>query len=215
MKLTIDEFSKEFKMSKEMIHSKIKNKELDYVVEDDTIYIIPKDELIKQKQTQPIVQEVVEPSSVVQKPKLRPTVSTILALYQRENKQLKEKIIQLEAKIDKLIEDKERMLKEERDRLEEIYNTKDEQLKDILTLIQSNMQQNSSTTNKDSIKPKEQSKLIELKDYLKTLDLKSSQKKAIKKRFLEVYDSDIRIIQQNGKLYLDLSKYDYSDLLAF
>ncbi|NPA60339.1 MAG: hypothetical protein GXO30_07780, partial [Epsilonproteobacteria bacterium] len=55
---------------------------------------------------------------------------------------------------------------------------------------------------------------IELKEYLKTLDLKSYQKKVIKRRFLAVYDSDIRVMQKDGKLYLDFSKYDYSDLLS-
>ena len=55
--------------------------------------------------------------------------------------------------------------------------------------------------------------LVELKEYLKSLDLKQFQRKAVKKRFLDVYDSDVRIIQKNGKLYLDLQKYDYGDLL--
>ena len=32
---------------------------------------------------------------------------------------------------------------------------------------------------------------------------------------MAVHDSDVRIIQQNGKLYLDFDKYDYSDLLEY
>ena len=56
---------------------------------------------------------------------------------------------------------------------------------------------------------------LELKEYLKTLNLKSYQKKVIKRRFLAVYDSVIRIMQKDGKLYLDFSKYDYSDLLEY
>jgi thiamine kinase-like enzyme len=57
-------------------------------------------------------------------------------------------------------------------------------------------------------------KIIELKTYLKTLDLKSSQRKDIKKRFEDALKDDVRIIEQNGKIYIDLSRYDYSDLLA-
>ena len=68
-------------------------------------------------------------------------------------------------------------------------------------------------TEEESDEKSENSRLVELRDYLKTLGLKSSQRKIIKKRFLTVYDNDIRVLQQNGKLYLDFSKYDYSDLL--
>ena len=35
----------------------------------------------------------------------------------------------------------------------------------------------------------------------------------IKRRFAEAYGSDIRILQYQGEFYLDLSKFDYSDLL--
>ena len=59
------------------------------------------------------------------------------------------------------------------------------------------------------------SDFIELREYLKTMSIKSYQRKTIKKRFLAVYDSDIRIKQKNGKLYLNFLKYDYSDLLAY
>jgi hypothetical protein len=45
--------------------------------------------------------------------------------------------------------------------------------------------------------------------------LEPYQKKILKKRFLAVYGSDIRVIKENGKLYLDFSKYDYSDLLEY
>jgi len=206
MKLTIDQFSKEFKISKEAIHSRIKEKKLDYVIENDTLYIITPE----QTSTQPVVQEVVEPT-VMEKPKSRPTVSTILSLYQKENKQLKEKIAQLEQKIDQLIADKEAMLQAERDKIEEIYTSKDTQLKEILQLIQTNLSLQQTTPKKVK---KEEPKLIELKEYLKSLELDSHQRKKIKKRFLEVYNNDVRIIQQNGKLFLDLAKYDYSDLLA-
>ncbi len=152
-------------------------------------------------------------------------MATVLALYQRENKQLKEKILQLEAKIDKLIDDKEQMLRDERDKIEEVYNAKDEQLKNILELINTKLmleQQPHQTIHevesyqtKEHLENRDSQQMVELNSYLKSLDMKSSQRKIIKKRFLSVYDSDIRIIQQNGKLYLDFSKYDYSDLLAF
>jgi len=206
MKLTIDEYSKKYKMSKEMISSKIRTKNINYVIEDENLYIIVPDETKKQ---------------LPQKQKM--TVSTIIALYQRENRQLKEKVVELEAKIDRLIDDKEQMLRAERDRIEQVYNSKDEQLKNILELINTKLmiEQQQAQNPALEVKPIEKMqdydkpKIFELKEYLKTLNLKAHQRKQIKQNFLNVYDNDIRIIKKDGKLYLDFSKYDYSDLLEY
>jgi len=206
MKLTVDEYAKQFKMSKEMVHSKLKTKKLQHVIEDSIVYIV-----IDNDENQ------IEEKKVVKKPKI--TVATVLALYQRENMQLKEKIVQLEFKIDKLIDDKEQMLRDERDKIEELYNKKDVQLKTILELVNTKMMlenQDETIHEVQTLEPKEEKPLgkIELKEYLKTLNLKSYQKKVIRRRFLAVYDSDVRVMQKDGKLYLDFSKYDYSDLLS-
>jgi len=229
MRLSIDEYSKKFKMSKEMIGSKIRSKKLNYVVKDEILYIIVKDEgdeFISSSSYD--TSEKKEPLMVTKKAVIKPktTVTAVLALYQRENRQLKEKIVELEAKIDKLIDDKEEMLRYERDKIEELYSAKDEQLKNILELINTKLTLEQSSQivhdtqalqSKEEIKeiPKKNNKIIELKEYLKNLEIKPHQRKLIKKRFLAVYDSDVRIIKQNGMLYLDFSKYDYSDLLNF
>ena len=223
MRLTLDEYSKRFKMSKEMLNSKLKAKQLNYVIEDGITYIITDEEVPKI----PLLIQPDDKHKTVQnvpiQAKQRATVATILSLYQRENQQLKDKIIQLEKKIDKLIDDKEQMLRNERDKIEEVYSKKDEQLKDILELINTKLTVEQTPQTIHEIESYEQNDetithqsppLEELKSYIKNLDLKSYQKKIIKKRFLAAYDNDIRIIQQNGKLYLNFSKYDYSDLLA-
>ena len=147
----------------------------------------------------------------------------VLGLYQRENQQLKDKIVQLEAKIDRLIDDKEQMLRDEMSKIEQVYSAKDEQLKNILELINTKLIAERSQTihevetleSTPQKKQKKEDEIVELKEYLKTLDLEPYQKKVIKKRFLAVYNGDIRIIKQNGKLYLNFSKYDYSDLLEY
>ncbi len=207
MKFTVDEYSKHIKMSKEMIHSKLKAKKLDYIVEDSIVYIVVED---KKK-------EVLENKKLPVKSKT--TVAMVIALYQRENKALKEKIMKLELKIDKLIDDKEQMLRDERDKIEELYSKKDAQLKTILELINTKMmlENKDETVHEVQTLEKTEPKLkkIELKEYLKTLNLKSYQKKVIKRRFLAVYDNDIRVMHKDGKLYLDFSKYDYSDLLSY
>ena len=40
MRLTLDEYSTHFKMSKEMINSKLRSKKLNYIIEDGVTYII-------------------------------------------------------------------------------------------------------------------------------------------------------------------------------
>jgi hypothetical protein len=147
----------------------------------------------------------------------------VLGLYKKENQQLKDKIIQLEEKIDRLIDDKEQMLRDEMAKIEQVYLNKDEQLKNVLELMSAKILQNSNSTihevetlqvpvEKKSASEKE---IVELKHYLRGLELEASQRKIIKRRFLADYGKDIRIIKQNGKLYLDFSKYDYSDLLEY
>jgi len=219
LRFTIDDYSKHFKMSKEMINSKLKAKKLDYIIEDGITYIVKPDlSLKKDSQVTPKKAKVADSVVLTNQQKQKTTVAAVLSLYQKENQQLKAKILQLEAKIDKLIDDKEQMLRDERDKIEDVYNAKDEQLKTILELINAKMmlQQPEQIVQKEQPKEtKKDSKLVELREYLKTLDIKSHQRKNIKKRFIEAYDSDVRIIQQNGKLYLDFSKYDYSDLLAY
>ena len=232
MRLTIDEYCKRFKMSREMINSKLRTKKLNYIIEDGTTYIIvtsksfnttTQEENITQEVKQDIKQNVVKTTALV-KPKT--TVATVLALYQRENQQLKEKIGQLELKIDKLIDDKEQMLRDEMQKIEQVYSAKDEQLKTILELVNTKLMMDNNQAQEvheietipNEVKKKEEtpkSELIELRTYIKTLELKQYQRKIIKKRFFAVHDNDIRIIQQNGKLYLDFSKYDYSDLLEY
>ncbi len=216
MKLTVDEYSKKFKMSKEMINSKLRTKKLNYIVEDDTVYIIISNE-VPQEQAQPAI-----PSKSPTKP--RTTVAMVLSLYQKENLQLKAKIVQLEEKIDKLIDDKEQMLRDEMSKIEKVYSTKDEQLKQVLELLNTKiLAQNTNIVHdvepleqtQKAIDIEEENKIVELKSYLKTLELEPYQRKIIKKRFLAVYDSDVRVIKQNGKLYLDFAKYDYSDLLEY
>jgi len=232
MRLTLDEYSKHFKMSKEMINSKLRTKKLNYIIEDGITYIIVTRSSLKSDKRQEIHEEQkqkiqrpqkVNDIPVVHKPKT--TVAMVLGLYQKENQQLKEKIVQLEVKIDKLIDDKEQMLRDEMNKIEQVYSTKDEQLKSILELINAKLINESKKNTIHDVQTLEstqeikidntQAQIVELKIYLKGMDLETYQKKIIKKRFLAVYGKDVRVIKQNGKFYLDFSKYDYSDLLEY
>ena len=222
MRLTLEEYSKHFKMSKEMINSKLRSKKLNYIIENgQTFIIVTRSSLQNDKKTQinKDQRETKEATKAVAKPKT--TVALVLSLYQKENQQLKEKIMQLEEKIDKLIDDKEQMLRDEMNKIEQVYSAKDEQLKSVLELINTQLTMKQAQTVHEveplekqlPTKEEETLPIIELKEYLKTLELTSQQKKQIKKKFFDIYEEDVRIITQNGKLYLDFSKYDYSDLL--
>ena len=235
MRLTLDEYSKHFKMSKEMINSKLRARKLNYIIEDGVTYIIvtrssleadKREAIHKEKKEQSKTRKIEEKEDKQMPQKPKTTVAMVLSLYQKENQHLKEKIAQLEAKIDKLIDDKEQMLRDEMSKIEQVYSQKDEQLKNILELMNTQLLAQKSQTIHDveavsaedtssKEKTKKEDEIVELKEYLKSLDLESYQRKIIKKRFLAVYDKDIRIIKQNGKLYLNFSKYDYSDLLEY
>ncbi len=221
MRLTIDEYSKHFKMSKEMIHSKLRSKKLNYILENGETYIIvPKSKTDSEKRNRikedKKAAEEQRMQNNQQKPKL--TVATLIELYKRENRALKEKIQELEAKIDKLINDKEQILRQERERIEKVYQAKDEQLRTILELINAKLKMEAANRIEkphdiETIATKKAPQLVELKEYLKSLELEPHQRKIIKKRFQAVKGADIRVQEQNGKIYLDFNKYDYSDLL--
>lgn len=219
MRFTIDEYAKTFKMSKEMIQNKIRTKRLNYIIEGGITYIIvPRSSLDEEKR-----QEIAQSNkSATPPPSLqKTTVGMIIALYQKENQQLKLKIKELEAKVDRLVNDKEQMLIAERERIEEIYTAKDEQLKNLLEVIntklllsQENAVHDVDITATAPIAPSLPNGIIELKRYLKFIGMGSEERKAVKRRFELAFGSDIRIIQKEGEFYVDLSKYDYTDFLS-
>jgi hypothetical protein len=219
MRFTVDEYAKTFKMSKEMIQNKLRTKRLNYIIEGGITYIIvPRSSLDEEKR-----QELAQQSkhSAAAPAHQKTTVGMIIALYQKENQQLKLKIKELETKIDRLVNDKEQMLIAERERIEEIYTAKDEQLKNLLEVINTklllsrdNSVQDVDITASAPVPPSLSSGIIELKRYLKFIGMGSDERKAVKRRFELAYGSDIRIIQKEGEFYVDLSKYDYTDFLS-
>lgn len=224
MRLTINEYANKYKMSLEMVRSKIRAKKINSTKENGIEYIVVDDTDLLEIQKQ----NTSSNKEINVRPPKKTTVGTILSLYQKENQQLKFKIKQLEEKIDSLIHDKEDMLRQERDRLESVYIKKDEQLKTILELINTKLMFDNTQQPKDKIHDisiedeskaidfsytKNKNNFVELKSYLKTLDLSSYEKKIIKKRFHAVYGSDVRVTQKNGNYYLNFDRYDYSDLL--
>ncbi len=222
MRLSIEEYASRFDLPITTVHDKLRKKELDYSIDEGIVHILlsstpePKDE--------------------------QSATATIITLYRQENIQLKEKIKSLEEKIDRLIDDKEQMLRDERSRIEQVYQNRDEQLKNVLELINtklklsqpisistpinendlsyqdSDLQEKQTEQTIDADPISEQSTLdldqrVSLRRYLKNIGLEPQHKRIVKRRFADAYGSDIRILQHKGEFYLDLSKFDYSDLL--
>jgi len=210
MQITIDEYAERFKMSKEMVRAKLRAGRLRYDVVDGTTYITV---------------EAAPGGGPAAAPQ-RTTAGAIIMMYQKENAQLKRKIAELDAKIDRLIADKEQMLREERDRIQSIYAARDEQLKSFLELVNAKLVNEGfrlgsaaaeaeavETFAEHSAEPAAPGQ-TELFVYLDAKHYGEAEIKKVKKRFAKAYGNDIRVIQQNGEFILDFSKYDYSDLLA-
>ncbi len=217
MRFTIDEYAKSFKMSKEMIHNKLRTKRLNYIVEGGITYIIvPRSSVEEERRS-----TAQRPDDSLYAPTPKTTAGMVISLYQKENQHLKHKIRELEAKIDRLINDKEQMLIAERTRIEELYKTKDEQLKSILDVINTRLllSRESPVHDVDITASAAGSvpsggELIELKRYLKFIGIPSEGRKQIRRRFESAYGSDPRVIQKEGEFYVDLSRYDYTDFFS-
>jgi len=219
VRFTIDEYAKTFKMSKEMIQNKIRTKRLNYIIEGGITYIIVPRSTLDTEKREELAQQKTAQLPVAQPAKT--TVGMIIALYQKENQQLKLKIKELETKIDRLVHDKEQMLIAERQRIEDIYTAKDEQLKSILEVINTKLLLSHENAVHDvdiTSTPKEPAPithgLIELKRYLKFIGMNSDERKLVRRRFEASYGSDPRVIQKEGEFFVDLSRYDYTDFLS-
>ena len=116
------------------------------------------------------------------------------------------------------------MLIQERVKIEEIYKQKDEQLKGILSALSSKFMLNAPIDEVQEInhveadieiddEPTKQSELVSLKKYLKDGGFSDKKVQKIKDRFKKRAKKDNRIIILGKKYYIDLIKYDYSDLL--
>ncbi len=213
MRFTVEEYAQAYSISPEMVHSRLRRNRLNYIVENGTTYIVvPKHQVPEQRGNTGNTQK-------------KTTVATVISLYQKENHYLKLKIKELEEKVDRLVSEKEQLLKDERGRIEKVYEDKDTQLRTILELINTKLLQENASSQaiieeastqvaiEANLEPEQKEQPVELKQYLRSLGLKSSQRKTIKRRFAEAFGADSRVLLKNGLFYLDFDRFDYSDLL--
>jgi hypothetical protein len=198
-KMSIDDASKLLNVSKEAIHNRIRRGSLKYVVENGIKYVYIDENIKTKKQPQ----------------KNNPYEEKLNNYLIEQNKELQQKIDKLESLTNKLREEKEQLLIEERKRIEQIYKEKDEQLKNILNAISSKFLLEAKPLDEDEhfeVEIEEKEKIISLKKYLKSLNISDKKRTKLLKKISKIAKKDKRFECLDKKIYLNLSKYDYSDI---
>ncbi|MEA2100244.1 MAG: DNA-binding protein [Campylobacterota bacterium] len=217
--MTILEAAKHFGISKEAIHNRIRRGSLEVVVIDGVKFVD--------------VDATITPKPKTQAKKFtQSNDDKYYKLLEEQNIQLQTKVEKLEDETRSLRDQKEDMLIQERIRIEQIYKEKDEQLKSILGAISSQFMLNTPISHpqveqqelglveaeielEDKEEPKKEpkDKLISLKKYLKENKISAKKQNKIKDKFKKIAKKDKRVITINKKYYMNLTKYDYGDLL--
>lgn len=209
-KMNVNEAAEFLNISKEAIHNRIRRGSMEVLVENGVKMVVldSKEASVKPRQTAV---------------KVDSNNDKYNKLLEEQNSKLQERITLLENETRSLRDQKELMLIAEREKIEQIYIDKDEQLKNILATLSSQLQISAPTEEVETIDTHveeetaeeidDKSSLISLKKHLKSLDLSDKKIKKIQARFAKKSLNDERVIHLGKKYYLDTAKYDYSDLI--
>ncbi len=211
-KMSIAEAADYFGVSREAIHNRIRRGSLESVVEDG-VKLVEISSKAKPKRS----------TGRANTNKTNSNDSRYYKLLEEQNAKLQERVETLEGETRSLRDQKELMLIEERIKIEQIYKDKDEQLKNILTTLSSQFMLNAPSevpeveedTLEAEIEHEDDSAkgVMSLKKYLKKNKVSEKKAKKIKAKFKKEAPRDNRIITIGKKYYINLSKYDYKDLL--
>ncbi len=208
-KLTVLESAKLLGVSKEAIYNRIRRGTLKSIVENGIKYVILNDEIKKSKET-----------------KSTNSISdAYVELLKEELAELKERNKALERDKEKLIKEKEQLLIESRQKVEEIYLRRDEQLKTLLALATRPVLEYKKETlddvfiEEDTIEveiEQEKQKTREvvssydnwqdLRDYLKQKGYSKKEKKIIKEEVGKKLDKSSDIKHDDGRIYIKKGK---------
>ncbi len=193
--MTVAEAAAHFNVSKEAIHNRVRRGSLDCVIDHGVKYV-----LVGGKHEEPVAD------------------NRYYDYIEKENEALKDRITKLENETQTLRTQREQMLIDERDKIEQIYKERDEQLRSVLQVVASKFLTQATmdsvieeAVTAEVIEP--ESSLVSLKAFLKLKGYKARKKEKIKTRFKKYSNQDERIIVEDGKLYLDPQHFDYRDLL--
>ncbi len=198
-KMTIAEAAEHFGVSKEAIHNRIRRGSLDCIVENGVKYVA-----------------VASAKSTPQEASFEADRYT--RYIEQENERLRDRVDNLEKETTRLRDQREQMLIDERVKIEQIYKERDAQLRSVLHVVATKFLAHANADavveeaiNADVVDMQE-GEWISLKAFLKLKRIKDKEKKKIKNRF-EAANGDERLIMREGKVYLNPSVHDYSDLL--
>lgn len=204
-KMTIADAAEYFNVSKEAIHNRIRRGSLDCIVDNGVKYVAV--ESAKSNVSANVVSD-----------------SRYTHYIEQENERLREKVDVLEKETNRLRDQREQMLIDERVKVEQIYKERDAQLRSVLHVVATKFLSHASVDdvmeeaktveaiNVDVVDT-EIEEWVSLKSFLKLKRYNDKEKKKIKSRFEAVRGDDVRLSLRNGKVFLNPSEYDYSDLL--
>lgn len=216
-KMSINEAAEHFGISKEAIHNRIRRGSLEALLENGVKMVLI-DEAKSSSTKRPAPQRA----------KTSVNSERYYKLLEEQNAKLESRVEHLEDETRALRDQKELMLIQEREKIEQIYKEKDEQLKNILATLSSQFMLNTSMQAKPAeieealeveIEPQElpqelaKEKPISLKKYLKKMEFSEKRVAKIVAKFEKIAQNDARFIKVGSKYYLDPQQYDYSDLL--
>ncbi|MBD3796957.1 MAG: DNA-binding protein [Campylobacterales bacterium] len=208
-KMSIEDAAEFFSVSKEAIHNRVRRGSIESVIENGEKLVLV-DESAKSAQ-----KRVVAAKSN--------TNDRYTKHLEEQNLKLQQRVATLEGETRILRDQKERMLIEEKEKLEKIYKEKDEQLKNILQTLSSKFMLNvpaqevetieQSITYEAEIEEDEEfaSEMVSLKKHLKSLKISEKKINKITSKFKNF--DDVRVVRIGKKIYIDPLKYDYSDLI--
>lgn len=213
-KLTVMEMSKYLGVSKEAIYNRLRRGTLESIIEDGKKYILLTDTLHREGRL----------------PKRTSVISNLdseyVNLLKTQIEDLKIKNQKLEDDKDRLFLDKERMLIESKEKIEQIYKERDEQLKMILTLANVPSLENNPISKKENVAEVIEEINIEedgednverdivdimcesfedwkeLRLYMEEKDYSHEDTKMIHKKVKKKVGKDANVKSSNGKLYI-------------
>lgn len=211
-KMTVAEAAEHYKVSKEAIHNRIRRGTLDCVIEHGIKYVVTGD-----AKSVPVQNSAGN--------------DKYYSYIEQENSALKAKIAELEGETRSLREQREQMLIEEKEKIEQIYKERDAQLKNVLQVVVSKFltNQNMDTVIEEAVASEEvryddpaddvidvldeEHDLVSLKQFLKLKMFSKKKREKIASRFAKHAEGDARIIVSDNKFYLKPNHFDYSDLI--
>ncbi len=204
-KMSVADAAEYFGVSREAIHNRIRRGSLSSVLENGIKLVVV------DKKKSPVPRAQTQKAVSVSSDKY-------YKLLEEQNAKLQEKVEKLEGETRTLRDQKEQMLIDEREKIEQIYKDKDEQLKNILNSFKSQFILSAPKDEVESfdaeieVQEDKQTNVVSLKKYLKEQKISSKKEQKIINKFKKIAKKDDRVIVIGKKYYLDLDKYDYRDI---